>query len=161
MAHSEEVPTLLAKEIGLRLEQLGMSRRELCRRVKLSRQTLHHLEHDSDRGFAMSTFKAIDEGLRWPPGTAEAYFRGVENAKDEKGGWSTETRVENYLTTILTHLASMNVDELEREVLMLEEESYGRAFTSDDDALAAIKETVQRLSIAMGNGDRLRGAIGE
>jgi transcriptional regulator with XRE-family HTH domain len=145
MDNHGETRTLLGVEIRKRLKQMGISGRELCKAINLSRQTLHSLEHESGRGFAPTTFEAIDRGLFWPMGTAEAYFRGVVNAKDQIGGWSVEERVSNYLQSILKHLATMTVDELEREVLILETESYGRPLRTDSEALAVIRETVRRL----------------
>lgn len=155
--HSDSTPSFLGNQIRNRLKQLGISRRDLARQTGLSRQTLHHLEYDSGRGFALATFDAIDQGLKWPKGTAEAYYRGVVDAKDQLGGWSVEERIENYLGSILAHLATMNVDELEREVLLLESEAYGREGLPDTDALAVIRETVLRLENQMANGTAYRG----
>jgi transcriptional regulator with XRE-family HTH domain len=150
--HREVRPSFLGEQIRNRLKQLGISRRDLARVTGLSRQTLHHLEYDSGRGFALSTFKAIDKGLKWPKGTAEAYYRGIADARDQLEGFTTEERVENYLGAILAHLATMNVDELEREVLLLEAEAYGREGLPSADALVTIRESITRLGRKMSNG---------
>lgn len=123
MASHERPATLLATEIQKRLSQLGMSRRELIRRINISRQTLANVEHGAYENFTDHTFSEIDKGLKWEPGTAKAFHQGNQQARDVI---SPEERIENYLTQILARLAEMNVDELEREVLMLEEESVGR-----------------------------------
>lgn len=155
--NSEVSPSFLGQQMRNRLKQLGLSRRDLARATGLSRQTLHHLEYDSERGFALSTFDSIDEGLKWPKGTAEAYYRGVVDAKDQLAGWSVEERIENYLGSILAHLATMDVDELEREVLLLESEAYGREGSPNPDALAVIRETVLDMEKTMANGKDFRG----
>jgi transcriptional regulator with XRE-family HTH domain len=155
MATSQETPSLLGEQIARRLAQLGISRRELCKHIHLSRQTLHRLEYEMNRHFARSTFEILDKGLRWPIGTAEAYHSGIANAKDLKGGWTTEELVNDYVASILRHVASMSIEELEREVLLLESEAYGRELTDDADALAVITETVNRLANAIINGPNL------
>lgn len=152
MANYENQPNLLGKEIGKRLEQLGMSRREFNRRFKLSRQTLHSLEHSSDKRFAESTFQQIDVGLKWPPGTAKGYYEGIANAREIVGGQTAEELIRQYLDSIVSHVYSMSLEELEREVLMLEEETFGRPLPTSDESLTVIRETVNRLTNAMLNG---------
>jgi hypothetical protein len=142
----------LGQEITKRLAQLGMSRREFSRRNKLSRQTLHSLEHSYNKGFAPSTFDAVDVGLKWPSGTAKAFYEGIANAKDLLGGSTTEELIREYLSSILGHVCQMNLEELEREVLMLEEETFGRPLPTSEESLNVIRETVNRLTNAMLNG---------
>lgn len=156
MVNERNTQTLLGEEIAKRLDQLGYSRRTFCKTFGLSRQTLNALEHDNQKSFSPKTFDTLDEGLKWPKGTAEAFYRGIANAKDELGGWSAEERVDYYVKSIVTHVMSMNIDELEREVLMLEEEQYGRTLPTDEEALVVIRETVQRLGNAIVHRPTLR-----
>jgi len=152
MANQEQTPNLLGKEIAKRLEQLGMSRREFNRRFHLSRQTLHSLEYSSGKRFAPSTFQQIDVGLKWPSGTAKAFYEGVANAREILSGQSSEELVKQYVESIVAHIYAMSLEELEREVLMLEEESYGRPLPTSEESLSVIRETVARLTNAMLNG---------
>ena len=119
-------PNLLGEQIDKRLRQLGMSRRELSRHVPISRQTLHELEHNPGKGFAESTFDALDHGLKWEPGTAKLFHQGNHMARNHAGDASIDERIDEYLRRIIARLAEMDIDQLEREVLMLEEESYGQ-----------------------------------
>lgn len=146
MTEAKIKSNLLGEQIAKRLEQLGMSRREFCRRFQISRQTMHDLEHATGKGFADSTFAAIDFGLKWNDGTAKAFHEGIENAR-ELMGMTMEERINAYLEAILSRLVTMTIDELEREVLMLEEEAYGRPSTvAGSDAMVVIRETVERLT---------------
>lgn len=146
MTEAKAKVNLLGEQIANRLIQLGMSRREFCRRYQISRQTMHDLEHTTGKGFADSTFAAIDFGLKWPDGTAKAFHDGVENAR-ELTGPTMEERIIQYLEVILARLVTMTIDELEREVLMLEEEAYGKPLNvAGSDAMEVIRETVKRLT---------------
>lgn len=143
MAHQDRKRSLLGEAIAKRLDQLGMSRREFCRRFNISRPTLHDLEFNRDKEFASATFEAIDTGLKWQAGTARAFHMGKEDA--QFGNMSIEDRIHAYLEQILARLITMNIDELEREVLMLEEELYGRPLSTDEASLAVVRETVSKL----------------
>lgn len=148
MANTEKTRSLLGQMIANRLDQLGMSRREFSRRYGISRPTLHDLEFNWDKDFAPSTFEAIDRGLKWQAGTAYAFHTGKEDAR-ERHGMTTEQRIEAYLQSIVQRLITMDIDELEREVLMLEEELYGRALRNDEASNQVVRETVDQLLRAM------------
>jgi transcriptional regulator with XRE-family HTH domain len=156
MTNHKQPTNLLGEEIAKRLKQLTISRREFSRRFKLSRQTLYALEHGSGKAFAASTFEAIDRGLKWPTGTAKGFYDGIANAKDISGGSSKDELVRAYIAEIVKHVYVMSIDELEREVLMLEEEAFGRPLP-DTESVTVIRETVARLSNAMLNGPLNRG----
>lgn len=146
MTEANTKGNLLGEQIAQRLDQLGMSRREFARRSNISRQTLHDLEHSQSKGFAESTFDAVDIGLKWEPGTAKAFHSGNRHAREVIGP-TKEERVNEYLKAILSRLVTMTIDELEREVLMLEEEAYGKPLTeAGSDAMEVIRSTVERLT---------------
>lgn len=109
---------------------------------------MHDLEFNWDKEFASSTFEAIDTGLKWQAGTAKAFHTGKADAR-EQNGLTTEERIEAYLEQIVARLLTMDSDELEREVLMLEEELYGRALRADEASNRIVKETVANLLRAM------------
>jgi len=144
MAKQKDPTSLLGTQIGKRLNQLGMSRREFCRRYNISRQTLHELEHNPTKEFAPSTFKAIDDGLKWKAGTAIQFHQGNPKAREDAEG-PTEERMHQYLNAIMQQLVLMDIDELEREVLMLEEEAYGRSARGNGDITSTIDKTIQQL----------------
>lgn len=140
--------TNLGKEIAKRLQQLGLSRRELSKRVRISRQTLHLLEHEPGRNFANTTFEQLDIGLRWEPGTAAAFHKGNIHAR-VKGGKSMDAQVNAYLNAILERLAEMDIDALEREVLMLEEEALGDSAIRDAKSSRVIASKIACLQKAL------------
>jgi transcriptional regulator with XRE-family HTH domain len=140
--------SLLGQMIANRLEQLGMSRREFCRRFNISRPTMHDLEYNWDKDFAASTYEAIDKGMKWQAGTAYAFHTGKEDAREQLG-IRTEEMIESYLEQIVQRLIIMDVNELEREVLMLEEELYGRPLNTDEASIDIVKATVGNLLRAL------------
>lgn len=119
-----------------------MSRRELARRSGISKQTIHNLEH-STKGFHLATFEALDRALKWQPGTAEIYHAGNQPDSTER---SKKQILRQYLTGIMIHLARMDIDDLERELLMLEEESFGRTFPTNDQAITEYEAKLQTLA---------------
>lgn len=153
-----EPSTALGDAIDKRLRQLGLSRRELSRRVCISRQTLHELEHNPNKGFAESTFRELDTGLKWEPGTAKAYHQGKPLAR-EMSQSTINDRIETYLVRIMERLEAMDIDQLEREVLLLEEESNEHLTARD----LATNELVARHIRALRNSwvHRKRGKCGE
>lgn len=138
-----EPTTVLGEAIRKRIQQLGLSRRELAKRSGISKQTIHELEH-SDKGFSGQTLELLDAALKWEPGTSLEFWMGNPNARD--GGEAIETRVTEYLTKIIRHLATMGVDELEREVIMLEEETFGRSFPNIEEAIPEYEARLQSLA---------------
>ena len=113
--------TYLSAALLKRLDQLGMSRRELARRAGLSRQTIHNIEHEGATSFRASTLDALDEALKWAPGTALALSLGKGKAS------VIENRVEQYLCKIAVHLSRMSSEELELTLIMMEEHELGHS----------------------------------
>lgn len=109
----------LGVSLADRLDQLGMSRRELSRRANLSRQTIHNIEHEGATNLKPNTFKALDAALKWPPGTALSLSLGVGDPRP------TEERVNEYVARITVHLSQMSTEELELTLVMLEEHDLG------------------------------------
>jgi hypothetical protein len=135
--------SILGIEIQKRLGQLGISRRELSRRIPVSRQTLQELIHNPDKGFADSTFEALDIGLKWEAGTARAFHRGIINARQKVGAMSVEERINEYLLQILERLSQMDIEQLEREVILLEEESG--VSDQDTETVRLVRTQVRKL----------------
>ena len=92
----------LAGGLAKRLEQLGMSRRELSRRAGLSRQTIHNIEHEGIINLRPTTFSALDTALKWEPGTAFALALG------QGGTRAVEDKVDR---TSLPHSSAPVTDE--------------------------------------------------
>lgn len=126
-----------------------MSQRELARRIDISRQTVHNVIYESDWGFSETTFDALDRGLKWHAGTARAFHQGNPSSGEDR---SIEERINEYLYTILQRLRQMDIDQLEREVLMLEEESNGR-HANDDEVSRLIDAQIGRLVAALMHHD--------
>lgn len=159
MAKARNEPTtVLGEAIRKRIDQLGISRRELAKRSGISKQTIHDLEH-MNRGFQSGTLIALDRALKWEAGTALAFHIGDESARD--GGESIDTKVTRYFNGIMAHLATMTTDELERELLMLEEESFGRTFPNSTEALVAYEERLRKLADSLTETwEQLNGNVG-
>ena len=107
----------LGSGLAERLEQLGMSRRELARRTGLSRQTIHNIE----RGISSpkpETLAALDTALKWAKGTAEALATGQPIPIGR-------SKTDEQLARIKFRLAHMTPDELELTLIMLEEHQLG------------------------------------
>lgn len=155
---TNEPTTLLGEAIRKRINQLGISRRELAKRSGISKQTIHDLEH-SQRAFKGSTLMAIDQALKWKEGTALAFHTGDDPNRD--GGESVEAKVTRYFNAIMAHLATMTTDELERELLMLEEESFGRTFPNSADAMVAYEARFKTLASQLSETwESLNGNVG-
>jgi transcriptional regulator with XRE-family HTH domain len=148
MKQSANTPNVLGDEIKKRLVQLGLSQRELARRIGISRQTVHNVIHMPHWGFTEETFSALDYGLKWRAGTARAFHQGNVRARDEVGAMSIEERINEYLATILERLREMDIDQLEREVIMLEEEA-DRTSCGDSESRRLIDAQIARLVDAL------------
>lgn len=145
--------SVLGIEIDKRLTQLGFSRREFSRKANIGRQTLQDIIHDPNHRISERTFAALDIGLKWEAGTAKAFHEGDQHARDRQ---SVDERINTYILQILQRLAEMSVDELEREVLILEEESIG--FCHDSETSRLIERQIQKLVASLldphdGDGD--------
>ena len=127
----------LAGGITKRLEQLGMSRRELARRANLSRQTIHNIEKEGNTNLKPSTFRALDEALKWDAGTALALALGKGLDKE-----TTEERVLEYVSRIALRLTHMTTEELELCLIMMEENELGQANHSSDEFTNRMKQLV-------------------
>jgi DNA-binding XRE family transcriptional regulator len=129
----------LAAGITERLDDLGMSRRELSRRAGLSRQTIHNIEKEGNTNLKPSTFQALDAALRWQPGTSLSLALG-------QGGPSrVEERVNEYLCRIALHLSHMTTAQLELTLIMLEENELGKANHTTEQFTQAVGELVRGL----------------
>lgn len=144
MTKTPQSTSLLGEEIQKRLRQLGMSQRELARRSGVSRQTIQNVIHQPHWGFSDETFTALDIGLKWQAGTAKAFHQGFRNAREKGNPLSIEDRINAYLMTILRRLSEMDIDQLEREVHMLEEDSSGTE-SSSHHSRRLIEKQINRL----------------
>lgn len=147
--------SVLGHEIDNRLVQLGYSRREFARRANIGRQTLQDIIHNPGKRISGKTFDALDSGLKWQTGTARAFHAGNTKARD--AGASVEQRINDYLLQILQRLAAMDIDQLEREVLILEEESGG---FSDSATSRLIERQIRKLVASLitdSNGEYVAG----
>lgn len=109
----------LAIKVNERLDNLGMSKRELSRRTGLSRQTIHNIVNEGSTNLKPSTFDAIDTALKWDPGTSLAFALGADTPKD------SEEKFRQYLSRIAVHLSHMSTQQLELTLIMLEENELG------------------------------------
>jgi len=132
-------PSLLGQKVQFRLEQLGMSRRELSRRTGLSRQTIHNIEHEGSTHLKPSTFNALDAALKWKPGTALAFAMGEGTAQD------IGTRlIKEYVCQIALHLAQMTTEELELTLIMMEENQLGTHGHSTEEFTRKVADLVSK-----------------
>jgi len=134
---TERRPQTLAQSITERLNQLGMSRRELSRRTQLSRQTIHNIEREGNTNLKPSTFSALDAALHWAPGTALSYALGKGTDKA-----NTEERVLEYVGRIALRMSHMTTEELELCLIMMEENELGQRNNSSDEFKSRMKGLV-------------------
>lgn len=127
----------LAERITERLDQLGMSRRELSRRTGLSRQTIHNIEKEGSTNLKPATFRALDAALHWDSGTALAFALGK---KGDPG--ATKERVLHYLSQIAVHTSRMDVTQLELCLIMMEENQLGVGNNTTEEFMRTIEEWV-------------------
>lgn len=69
----------LAQALTARLEQLGISRRELATRTGLGRSTIHNIEGGGRTALRPDTLAKLDEALYWKRGTAVALSNGDDS----------------------------------------------------------------------------------
>jgi transcriptional regulator with XRE-family HTH domain len=141
--------SILGREIDKRLVQLGLSRREFARRANIGRQTLQDIIHDPNKRISERTFAALDHGLKWEAGVSKAFHAGNQQARDKVGAMSIDERINGYLLQILQRLGEMNIDQLEREVLLLEEESGD--YSRDSETSQLIERQIRRLVASLLN----------
>lgn len=111
----------LALALTERLATLGMSRRELCRRTGLSRQTLHKIENLNHTNLDPKTYATLDEVLYWKPGTTFALAKGDGRLlmdadiliRDEESGKLTRWE-------LVERITKMTIDELDALVAHLD-----------------------------------------
>lgn len=118
---------LLAREFGKRLEQLGLSKREFCRRTGLSRQTLHNIEIEGRTDLLPATFNALDTGLRWNPGTALALSLGDDSVLQQPNAETRERLEGAYRWQVVERIQRMSLADLEKLVTMMEGNALGDA----------------------------------
>lgn len=143
MATTAENQTLLGREITKRLNQLRLSRREFVRRSGLSRQTLHNIEREGYTELWASTFRALDTGLGWPSGTAQALAHGDESALETLAG--DESNIMVTRESLLSRVAEMPPDELELLTRVLETRLFGRTATSMRDHVELMERAMRAL----------------
>jgi len=141
--------SILGPEIDKRLAQLGLSRREFARRANIGRQTLQEIIHNPNKRISERTFVALDKGLKWEAGVAKAFHRGQMDARDTVEGVSIDESINSYLLQILQRLAEMSLEQLEREVLILEEESTGKK--GDSEISRLIDRQIRKLVASLVN----------
>lgn len=152
--HQTESDGLLARAFTHRLEQLGLSRREIVRRSGLSRQTLHNIEHGEHGELKPSTLAAIDRVLRWMPGTALALSRGDASALESGDALNESDRASAYRWGIVERIQSMSLAELERMIANMDTAASNgddAATESHDDFMARADERIRALEQALLN----------
>jgi len=141
--HPTERPQALAVELAERLEQLGMSKRELSRRTGLSRMTIHNIINEGATNLKPTTFDAIDDTLRWGKGRAFALALGKGTPRE------LEDRVREYLARIAFHLSTMSSEDLELTLIMMQEHQLGADVITTDDFInrvgGLIDDTLNRI----------------
>lgn len=130
-----------------RLNQLGLSRRELMRRSGLSRQTLHHIEHGGRTTLKPPTMQALDKALHWHPGTTAALCRGDFTGIEHADEWVIVEREGAYRWRIVQRMSRMSLQELEKLEALMEGANLG----SDeiDDPQEAIHAMERRIMAAL------------
>lgn len=103
---------MLSTAFKKRIEQLGISRREFTRRSGLSRQTIHNIEVGGRVELAPSTFHALDEHLRWTPGTAWALAHNDDSLISNDPA-IMEQRAQALRWIIVERIKSMPLEDLE------------------------------------------------
>lgn len=146
MAHVADTQTLLGREITKRLTQLRISRREFVRRTGLSRQTLHNVEREGITDLWATTFRALDRGLGWPSGTAEALAKNDESVLDALS--SDESNAMVLRESLLARVADMTPQELDVLTKVLETGLFGRAASTMGEHVALMDKALHALNEA-------------
>ena len=115
--------TMLGKALTERLYQLGISRREFVRRSNISRQTLHHIEHDGRTALAPATYAALDEHLKWTAGTAYALANDNDEPLKDRPLVDGNERLRSLRWIAVEHVQRLSLEDLER--LIYEWENAG------------------------------------
>lgn len=141
---TDDVPSsLLAKEFTRRIEQLGMSRRQLTQRSGLSRQTLHNIEREGRTDLKPGTYQALDTALHWRPGTCLALAKGDASVLDTADAMMHRDKESAYRWRIVERIQRMSLVELERMVSMMEGDALGDdAPTDTNDVIATVEANV-------------------
>lgn len=113
--------TLLSKYFTERLAQLGLSRREFVRRSGISRQTLHHIEHEGRTALAPSTYAKLDEHLHWSAGTAYALANGDDEPLRNRPIVSGDERESALRWKVVRRIQTLTIEELEALLYAWEE----------------------------------------
>lgn len=161
--HVTDTPTgtgeslsLLASEFTNRINQLGMSRRQLTLRTGLSRQTLHNIEHGARTDLKPSTLKALDDGLFWRAGTALALSHGDASVLEDSDALTLVEKESAYRWRVVERIQRMSLEDLERLVSMMESEALGEdSPMTTDEVISKVEANVMRrieMRLAASNG---------
>lgn len=101
-----------------RMEQLGISKRELSTRTGLSRQTINNIEHG--KVLMGKTIAALDNGLYWKPGTALALSQGDDSLLKDADLLIKEDDGSVTRWALVMRVASLNINELEQLTVYLD-----------------------------------------
>ena len=145
-----EPRTLLAREFAKRIATLGISRRELTRRVDISRQTIHHIENEGRTDLRPSTFAAIDKGLHWRPGTALALANGDGSALEHSDRLTIEDREDATRWRLVARIYSMELEDLDRLVAHIDGTRPTNGDVKDDE-LQTMRERMAALEDRIAN----------
>jgi len=129
----------LAREVRKRLDQLGLTRRELARRTGLSRQTIHNIENGYTVHFRPQTLSALDHALMWNVGTAAQLARGEMDHLSETERDTAVRNADVIRWHIVQRISSLSVDELERLIAMMDTANLAKV---DRDNLILLVDSV-------------------
>lgn len=148
-----QAQTLLGRSITERLKQLRISRREFVKRTGLSRQTLHNVEREGYTDLWASTFRALDSGLGWPPGTAEKLSKGDESALDEIE--RDDANISMIRESLYSRIESMGVLELDALIRILETDLFGGQLKSHAEQASMMDRAILALNrLKQGDGGK-------
>jgi len=138
--------SILAHEFVNRMARLGISRRELCKRTGLSRQTLHNIEHGGKVDLRPATLSALDAGLMWQPGTTYALSMGDMTVLETADAMMHADKENSYRWRIVERISRMSLDDLERLVSIMESETLETdpddTPLTTDDVIARVEQSV-------------------
>lgn len=145
--------TLLGAELARRLKTLGLSRREFVSRSGISRQTLHKIEHEGHVDLRAITYALLDEHLKWAPGTAVGLAEGTVIAVEQADVLARADRESAYRWRIVERLATLELEQLERIIAIMERELLGESMTSTAHHILTMDRKLAELESERGIGD--------
>jgi DNA-binding XRE family transcriptional regulator len=139
MSTESQTLTNLGAAFALRIEALGISRREFARVSGISRQTMHKVEHVEGHSPTDAVLQQIDTALRWVPGTAKGLVEGSHKAVIR---WR-----------VIENINSMSLEELESMCAFMEAQALG----SNPDELMSTEEALSKVSAKVRDQDSQQG----